>query len=164
MFCVVSIGNNCYLYLAMSEYNNKIRRFNFPDDPIGDVVFTATGTNIINIEVDNGTDMGKYTEFIVRRDGQDICTIPFVSPLNDCFDQGVKPGENDYSISAKNSAFSSNPKTFTAAPLNRNRNYCNFSNCNSAGLKLHLSTSDSSDGSSYFEITTRNNNYSWFHS
>ncbi len=76
----------------------------------------------INIIVDNGSGIGNYTQFDVKRQsGEDVCKIYISDPLNDCTDQSAAFGVNEYLVSAQSSGGSSLSESFLAYTLKEDR-------------------------------------------
>ncbi len=93
------------------------------DDPIGKITFTALTRRSINIQIDNGTNMGPYETFLVQKHVVDICEIPFRDPLNDCTDSTASFGQNRYEISAYYPHGSIAPTDFNGDTLMQNRKH-----------------------------------------
>ncbi len=79
----------------------------------------------INIQVDNGTEMGKYELFDITRSqsGADVCNISVSEALNDCSDSSASTGINQYRIYAEYSGGSTFTEDITANTLDKNRTF-----------------------------------------
>ncbi len=82
---------------------NKGFYLTLSEGPIGLVTFTGLSVSSINIEVDNGTEMGNYNKFVIVRVNKtepDVCEIWAADRLNDCTDTSANYMENNYIIHA----------------------------------------------------------------
>ncbi len=98
MVCFRLCTTLCFLIFIIWNYP-----FPFLDGPIGPVIFTGLSASSINIQVDNGTEMGDYNRFVIVRvkdTRKDVCRILARDPLNDCTDISAKHLENRYLIHA----------------------------------------------------------------
>ncbi len=88
------------------------------------MTFTAESATSINIQVENGTGLNNYDEFVLKNaNREEICRLLFGDPLNDCSDTRASPGNNYYYISAQGKAVSSTDKSYTAKPMTQKRKF-----------------------------------------
>ncbi len=97
--------------------------------PIGPVTFTALSTRSINIQIDKGSQLGRYQHFFVQRpSGPDICRIAVNRILNDCTDGHATQGNNHYRIGADYPTGVWSPDSYYANTLQQDRTHF-LSNC-----------------------------------
>ncbi len=126
-------------YMVVASPSNEYGIFHLIlDGPMGKVTFTGVFTNMVNIQVDNGTDVGQYSAFVVKNaNHEEICKLFFSFPLNDCSDKEAVRGDNQYEVSAEGKSVESITKRFTARPLDKNCTVpCDtYEHCVSADMK-----------------------------
>ncbi len=96
--------------------------------PIGPITFTSLSKRSINIQIDKGSELGKYTEFFVEREMwyEGVCKIPIHGILNDCTDGHARQGSNHYRIGADYATGTWSPDDYYVDTLQEDRTHFKF--------------------------------------
>ncbi len=101
---------------------DSLPRLHILGGPIGRITFTAVSTRSINIQIDNGSDLGLFQWFTIRRENwNDACNIPIYGTLTDCTDGHAQHGRNLYRIGARYSTGSWMSQEYYADTLPQER-------------------------------------------
>ncbi len=76
----------------------------------------------INIQIDKGSQVGRYQLFTIQRDNWNtVCEVPIYGALTDCLDRHARQGNNHYRIGAKASGAVWTPDNYYANTLEQDR-------------------------------------------